>query len=59
MKWDVNLVGHAYGTENIGTVEAETENEAYAKAEEKFNIHEGDAEWLDLAVRPARTVKTP
>jgi len=59
MKWDVNLVGHACGTENIGSVEAETESEAYAKAEDKYNIHEGDDDWLNLAVRPARTVKTP
>ncbi len=53
MKWLVNLVGHAYGTDNIGTVEAETEGEAFVKAEMEFNIHEGDEDWYNLAVRPA------
>ena len=51
MKWLVNIVGDAFGTENIGTVEAETEGEALAKAEEEFNIHEGDEDWYRLAVR--------
>jgi hypothetical protein len=52
MKWQVKIVGHAYGTEKLGIVEGDTFDEAWAKAEDKYNIHEGDYLHEDLAICP-------